>query len=74
MTWQQQAACRGRTDAMFPPTVFEPLAVARYCQSCPVRVECQAAGAGEVWGVWGGLTAEQRQRVADKRKRRGVAA
>jgi WhiB family transcriptional regulator, redox-sensing transcriptional regulator len=72
VTWQQQAACRGRTTDMFPPSLFEPLAVARYCQSCPVRVDCQAAGVGEPAGVWGGLTAAERQRVAVKRKRRAA--
>jgi hypothetical protein len=53
--------------------VLEPLAKAT-CGVCPVRVDCLAAGMDEPAGVWGGLTARERQRVAEKRKRmRGAA-
>jgi hypothetical protein len=77
VTWRTQAACRGLTHRMYLP-VFEPLAKAT-CAACPVRVDCQADGASEAFGVWGGLTAAERSRVAVKRskarqQRRGTAA
>lgn len=28
---------------------------ARACHGCPLTNLCAAAGAGEVWGVWGGV-------------------
>jgi WhiB family redox-sensing transcriptional regulator len=32
------------------------------CESCPVRAECldHAVSAGERYGVWGGLTSDER--------------
>lgn len=68
--WQDDAACKGHTKRMFV-SVFEPLAV-KTCQDCPVRLECQEAGAGEDFGVWGGLTVPERRRVHHKRARRAA--
>ena len=31
------------------------------CQACPVRAECLTAGEFEEYGIWGGLTAEERR-------------
>jgi len=67
VSWQQEAACLGRT-ARFFLDVFVPLARAT-CAGCPVRVECQQEHLGEEWGVWGGLTAAERRRVLSKRRR-----
>jgi WhiB family redox-sensing transcriptional regulator len=35
------------------------------CSTCPVRSECleYAIAAEERWGVWGGLTAPERERL-----------
>lgn len=43
----------------------------RVCASCPVREECleYALSAGEKWGVWGGLSERQRQRLFAVRRR-----
>lgn len=65
--WQDDAACKGKTSRMFLH-VLEPLAL-KTCAGCPVRVECQEAGMGEDWGVWGGLTVPERRRVERKRRR-----
>lgn len=68
--WTRRAACH---DA--PPEIFitksdgdeddEPyyptLEARRYCERCPVRVECFAWGiAYDEFGVWGGTTRYQR--------------
>ena len=36
------------------------------CQGCPVLEECRAYGlvAGERWGTWGGMSAEERRQLA----------
>lgn len=77
-TWMDQAACRGIADpeAFFPgdgqrgrpnhPAIDTAKAV---CHRCPVRERCvdYAIAAGANYGIWGGLTVDQRNRVARKR-------
>jgi len=68
--WQQRAACQGSGDSFFfPPeaerTVARALRIARakaICAGCPALVECRdyALRAGEPFGVWGGLSEEER--------------
>jgi len=49
------------------------------CQWCPVLDACRAAGAGETFGVWGGIDRRPRARPGDddnpdkRLKRHGVA-
>lgn len=57
--WHAEAACRGRTDVMFPKSRnrsqrwAEAIAV---CDGCPVRTPCAEAAdeRPEIHGVWGG--------------------
>lgn len=46
----------------------------RVCRRCPLLYPCQehALREGEAWGVWGGMTAEERQALDRNVKRRGV--
>ena len=61
--WRIHAACRGTDPALFydphPASVAEARGV---CDTCPVRAACRshAVAAAEPFGVWGGLTAEER--------------
>ncbi|MFF5446358.1 WhiB family transcriptional regulator [Streptomyces sp. NPDC012888] len=69
--WQSRAACRGLGSERF----FHPdgergddrdardRAAKRVCASCPVRVQClrHALHVQEPYGVWGGLTQEERR-------------
>jgi hypothetical protein len=43
---------------------------AAICAECPVRDACLTAAleTGEPWGIWGGMTPEQRERLLNKRK------
>jgi WhiB family transcriptional regulator, redox-sensing transcriptional regulator len=74
--WHAHAACRGLGPVtFFPRTDDRRLASDRryrfglnYCRICPVVAECQAAGASEVFGLWGGLTPTER---ASKRAKAG---
>lgn len=80
--WRDDAACRGQdVDIWFAEgTGPDEKAVARYakriCATCPVREPCKlwALGwRGQLAGIWGGLTQEDRRsikrREADERQR-----
>ena len=72
--WQLRAACRGLGDAMFYPPANErgrykrrrEQAAKVVCATCPVIQPCLAwaLSTGEAYGVWGGLTAEERANLA----------
>lgn len=68
--WRTRAACRGRfgdLDFIDPPAeqVDECRAL---CAGCPVAEQClaEALNTGEAWGIWGGLDADERERVAEQ--------
>lgn len=70
--WQEQAACRGIGDAPFYPGKGENSPEAqRICQRCPVRSDCleYAMDADELYGVWGGLSAEARRQLRRQREK-----
>lgn len=74
-----QAACRGATKAMFPYTNMgrprkdrtENRATAtakQVCAGCPVRDAClqQALDNDERYGIWGGLTPQERHTITGR--------
>jgi len=73
MDWQHQAACRDRTADFYPPMRPERKDERRVrehraklvCASCPVRTQCldHAIAVDERYGVWGGLTQDERRLV-----------
>ena len=77
-SWRAQAACQfGDHELFFPPEeeqgeyfrLRESLAK-RICGGCPVRRPCAdyALAADERYGVWGGLTPEERARRSPRRE------
>src|SRR5512147_2997042 len=76
-SWRAQAACQlGDHELLFPPEEEQDeyfrLRVSlakRICAGCPVRRGCAnyALAADERYGVWGGLTAEERARQVRRR-------
>lgn len=65
--WYAAAACAGHDTALwFPEKGDDWRPAIRVCEACPVRQEClqHALDHDERVGVWGGLTAGQRARVA----------
>ena len=73
--WRADAACHGmRADIFFPdPSDTAGAALAQsICADCPVRAPCaeHALTAPERYGIWGGLTEDQRQRMRRARTRR----
>lgn len=84
MTWHHQAACLSVDPELFFPNGLtgdharQAKKAQRICQACPVRLECLefALDSRQDFGVWGGLTEEQRRslRRSRQRKARRLAA
>ncbi|KQV11859.1 MULTISPECIES: WhiB family transcriptional regulator [unclassified Kitasatospora] len=82
--WQMRAACRHQDAALF----FHPAgergqaheardeAAKRVCVRCPVRTACLAYAlqVREPYGVWGGLTEDERAVLLRRTRRAGRAA
>ena len=72
-TWADEAACRFEDpDLFFPPekergryAVLRETLAKRVCLRCPVLGECTAyaLAADERYGVWGGLSPAERDRL-----------
>ena len=68
--WQDLALCAETDpDAFFPETGGSAEEAKRICRSCKVRAECLAYALerGEGFGIWGGLTTQERREL-----RRGI--
>lgn len=68
--WQTRAACKGRVDLDFiePKSPAEDAECRALCAGCPVREQCLASAlaSGEAWGLWGGVDADERLRIAER--------
>jgi WhiB family redox-sensing transcriptional regulator len=63
---QESAACHGiDPDVFFPTSEEEAGPALAYCAACGIRELCLAWALknGERYGVWGGLTEQQRRRL-----------
>jgi WhiB family transcriptional regulator, redox-sensing transcriptional regulator len=71
--WQEKGLCRSADPLLFfhpqnergASRVRREQSAKRVCASCPVRLECAdyAIRAREPYGVWGGLSEEERERI-----------
>ena len=67
MDWLQDAACRGKHPDIWYPPMDSPTPSDYYtvgklvCANCAVWEECMNFGADETWGMWGGLTPQERR-------------
>ncbi|MFF1376878.1 WhiB family transcriptional regulator [Streptomyces sp. NPDC058308] len=82
--WQLLAACRGVDSSLF----FHPEgergaarsarenSAKEVCMRCPVRAECaaHALAVREPYGVWGGLTEDEREELMGRARNRLVTA
>jgi len=67
--WMDAANCAtSDPDAFFPEKGGDVYAPKRVCAACGVRAQClqYALDRGERFGVWGGLTANERTRLRKK--------
>ena len=71
--WQMHGACRGEDPAIFfhpegergPAREAREKAAKAICGGCPVRQECasHALAVREPYGVWGGLSEDDREAI-----------
>ena len=76
-TWQDEAACKTLPlEMFFPPAEQEADAAKTICSGCTVKEPCleAALAAGERFGIWGGLTSDERQSIVARRRVRTAAA
>ena len=68
--WRDQAECLGMDVGLFFPTNQVARAAKDACRRCPVRQECLewALETDTTDGIWGGLSAKARRRLAAERK------
>lgn len=73
--WMQDASCRDEDPEMFFPEpgvgMLDQIATAKeVCSTCPVRMECLAYAIDNriEYGVWGGLTRNQRLDLVRQRR------
>ncbi|WP_313673314.1 WhiB family transcriptional regulator [Mycolicibacterium sp.] len=78
--WRARAACAGRSPNLWFPegagnsaATQEAVAI---CRSCPVRTQCAeyALAQPENFGIWGGLTQDDRKNLTLARPRRRLHA
>lgn len=70
--WTQEARCAEVDgDLFFPPDRYTTRTAKRICQHCPVQAACLSFAIQDpsLWGVWGGTTIEERQRIRAARAR-----
>ncbi|WP_380167205.1 WhiB family transcriptional regulator [Jannaschia sp. R86511] len=69
--WQMDGACRAEETSLFfhpegergPARRNRDAAAVAICQACPVMVQCRehALAVREPYGVWGGMTEDERE-------------
>lgn len=75
--WWTRAACVSADPELFFPISYSGPALRQVaqakaiCARCPIQREClrYALGAGSIQGVWGGMTEEERRRLARRERR-----
>jgi WhiB family redox-sensing transcriptional regulator len=80
LPWKVDGACfgPGYTPEDFYPSPSDETAVwraQRVCASCPVRIRCRdhALTRPEPFGIWGGLSEEDRKRLHRRARHQGVS-
>jgi WhiB family redox-sensing transcriptional regulator len=61
--WHAYAPCRGLTDLFFPGQGEDVSAARAVCATCPYTEPCLRENVGERYGIFGGMTAHQRQQI-----------
>ncbi len=70
--WAERALCRGYDPELFFPHASALADLAKsVCARCPVRRQCAdyALTTGQEFGVWGGMSEEERRREIRVRNR-----
>lgn len=76
-SWAEQASCIGREDLFYNrqdeakgPRRRKEERAKRICDDCPVKQQCRehAMANHETYGVWGGLTENERHKLAGRHR------
>ena len=74
-TWREKAACRTHPHkAIWFPSLSgnsrDAAEAKAICRDCEVRIACldYALTANQQWGIWGGLSEEERKRIRHRPK------
>lgn len=72
--WMDAAACRGVDPELFFPEGrgSQATPAVKVCSTCPVMAECFEYGKNEQYGVYGGVSANQRGAPRNVRQDHGV--
>jgi WhiB family redox-sensing transcriptional regulator len=76
LSWMNRGACRGQDIRYFFPDNdtkhLDRYAAERWCSVCPIKQQCldYAMETYQKFGTWGGLTAQERQRLRRGPRRR----
>jgi WhiB family redox-sensing transcriptional regulator len=81
-TWRDAGYCRDKDPNLFYPlgrgrTALEQIDAAKaYCRTCPSREPClaYALASGQLLGVWGGTSPEERRVLLGRGRRARVAS
>lgn len=65
-SWRDQAACKGLTNLFYTERGEPSVQAKRVCARCPVQAECREAGMAEHFGIWGGLSEQERRQERRK--------
>lgn len=70
MSWRDHAACIGKSELFFSDNMSTVVRKAKeVCSTCVVRLSClNHAMTHHEFGVWGGLTANERRRAKNKKR------
>lgn len=74
--WVDEGLC-GQTDPeiFFPGKEGSTAPAKRVCAACPVLAECRAwAIPNEVYGIWGGLSEQERRKARSAARKARAAA
>lgn len=82
MDWRHQAACLDEDPELFfpigntGPALLQVEEAKKVCARCTVREECLewALGAGQDYGVWGGLSEDERRALKRRNARSRLRA
>ena len=70
--WMEDALCRRIDNSFWYPPLDAPNPDSYYaigrelCHRCPVWKDCLKTGTNETWGMWGGLTPQERTPLITK--------
>ena len=73
--WKEFALCKGKTDLFYVNPGDDQRPAKAICAECPVRRPClEYALVHEPFGIWGGLSGRERQRLRLQRKQMRLLA